>query len=210
MISEPKKIGAAGLDEEEARVLAYVRTERPDLEEPFLANVHQGRGEILRRLLQALVRENVAGISSRASWRSGVEKGLEIRLSGRRTLLVPVRRTLSFGRFDLCGSVTLRDGSRSETVEHPARLLDLLSDLPGYEGEARLTRFRLEVRNSAANYALALAGAGLRRRELAARARGSGVRTSPEWVRGRSAGDGMFSPLAFYEQLVVDGHPLHP
>jgi len=216
MISEPRKIGAAGLDEEEVRVLAYVRAERPDLEGPFLANVHQGRGEILHRLLQALVRENVAGISSRASWRSGVEKCLEIRLSGR-TLLVPVRRTLSFGRFDLGGSVTLRDGSRSEIVEHPARLLDLLSDLPGYEGvvrdlagEAQLARFRLEVRNSTANYALALAGAGLRRRELAARARGSGARTSPEWARGRTAGEGMFSPLAFYEQLVVDGHPLHP
>jgi siderophore synthetase component len=216
MISEPKKIGAAGLDEEEVRVLAYVRAERPDLEGPFLANVHQGRREILHRLLQALVRENVAGISSRASWRSGVEKCLEIRLSGR-TLLVPVRRTLSFGRFDLGGSVTLRDGSRSEIVEHPARLLDLLSNLPGYEGvvrdlagEAQLARFRLEVRNSTANYALALAGAGLRRRELAARTRGSGARTSPEWARGWTAGEGMFSPLAFYEQLVVDGHPLHP
>ena len=90
MISESKKIEAAGLDEEEARVLAYVRTERPDLEGPFLANVHQGRGEILQRLLQALVRENVAGISSRASWRFGAERGLEIRLSGRRTLLVHV------------------------------------------------------------------------------------------------------------------------
>src|SRR5215212_4094413 len=217
MISEQIKIGAAGLDEEESRVLAYVRTERPDLERPFLANVYQGRGVILHRLLQALVRENVAGISSRASWRSGVEKGLEIRLSGSRMLLVPVRRTLSFGGFDMCGSVTLRNGSCSEAVEHPARLLDLLSDLPGYEGavrnlagEARLARFRLEVRNSTANYALALAGAGLRRRELAARARGSGVRTSPEWARRQTAGDEMFSPLAFYEQLVVDGHPLHP
>jgi siderophore synthetase component len=217
MISGPMKIEAAGLDEEESRVLAYVRTERPDLERPFLANVYQGRREILHRLLQALVRENVAGILSQASWRSGVEKDLEIHLSGSRTLSVPVRRTLSFGRFDLCGSVTLRDGSCSETIEHPARLLDLLSDLPGYEGvvpnlagEVQLARFRLEVRNSAANYALALAGAGLRRRELAARARGSGVRTSLEWARGRTAGDGMFSPLAFYEQLVVDGHPLHP
>src|SRR5215212_5184002 len=205
MISEPMKIGAAGLDGEESRVLAYVRTERPDLERPFLANVYRGRREILHRLLQALVRENMAGILSQASWRPGVEKGLEIRLSGSRTLSVPVRRTLSFGRFDLCGSVTLRDGSCSESIEHPARLLDLLSDLPGYEGivrnlagEIQLARFRLEVRNSAANYALALAGVGLRRRELAVRA------------RGRIAGDGMFSPLAFYEQLVVDGHPLHP
>ena len=217
MIGETRTIMADGLDEEEVKILAYVRVERPDLEGPFLANVHQGRGEILHRLLQALVRENVAGISSRASWRSRVKKGLDIHLSRGRTLLVPVRRTLSFGRFDLCGSVTLRDGSRSEIVEHPARLLDLLSDVPAYEGtvrdlagEAQLARFRLEVRNSAANYALALAGAGLRRRELAARARGSGARTSPEWARGRSIEDRMFSTLAFYEQLVVDGHPLHP
>src|SRR5215213_6129333 len=217
MIGETRTIMADGLDEEEEKILAYVRVERPDLEGPFLANVHQGRREILHRLLQALVRENVAGISSRASWRPGVERGLEIHLSGGRTLLVPVRRTLSFGRFDLGGSVTLRNGSCFEIVEHPARLLDLLSDLSGHEGifrdlagEARLARFRLEVRNSAANYALALAGASLRRRELAARTRGSETRTSPEWVRGRTAVDEMFSPLAFYEQLVVGGHPLHP
>jgi siderophore synthetase component len=217
VIGETRTIKADGLDEEEMKILAYVRVERPDLEGPFLANVHQGRGEILHRLLQALVRENVAGISSRVSWRSGREKSLEIRLSRGRILLVPVRRTFSFGRFDLGGSATLRNGSCSEIVEHPVRLLDLLSDLPGYEafvrdlaGEARLARFRLEVRNSAANYALALAEAGLRRRELAAQVRGSGVRTSPEWARRRSTEDGMFSTLAFYEQLVVDGHPLHP
>jgi siderophore synthetase component len=217
MIGELRKIGTDGLDEEEVRILACLRAERPDLEDPFLANVHRGRGGILHRLLQALVRENVGGISGRASWRSGGERGLEIRLSRERMLLVPVRRTFSFGRFDLGGNVTLRDGSRSEIVEHPARLLDLLSDLPGYEGvvrdpaaEARLARFRMEVRNSAANYALALAGGGLRRRGLAARARASGARTSPEWALGRTAEDGTFSPLAFYEQLVVDGHPLHP
>ena len=208
---------ANGLDEEELKILSYLRAERPDLEGPFLANVRRGRAGILHRLLQALVRENVAGIANRASWRSGGEKDLEIHLSGGRTLLVPVRRTLSFGRFDIGGSVTLRDGTRSEVVEHPARLLDLLPDLPGYggvvgdrAGEARLARFRLEVRNSAANYALALAVAGPRRRGLAARARGSGARTSPEWARGLAAQDGTFSPLAFYEQLVVDGHPLHP
>ena len=217
MIGELRKTGADGLDEEEVKILAHVRAERPDLEGPFLANTHRGREGILHRLLQALVRENVAGISDRARRYSGREESLEICLSGERMLLVPVRRTFSFGRFDLGGSVTLRNGSRSEIVEHPGRLLDLLSDLPGYEGvvrdlagESRLARFRLEVRNSAANYALALAGAGLRRRGLAARARGSGARTSLEWARGRTAEDATFSPLAFYEQLVVDGHPLHP
>src|SRR5918911_331492 len=154
MIGDTRTIMADGLDEEEMKILTHVRAEHPDLEGPFLANVHQGREEILHRLLQALVRENVAGISSRVSWRSGVEKVLEIQLSSRRTLQVRVRRTLSFGRFDLCGSVTLRDGSRCEIVEHPARLLDLLSDLPGYysvvrdlAGEARIARLRSGGRN---------------------------------------------------------------
>ena len=56
MIGETRTIKADGLDEEEVKILAYVRVERPDLEGPFLANVHQVRGEILHRLLQALVR----------------------------------------------------------------------------------------------------------------------------------------------------------
>src|SRR3712207_4278697 len=116
MIGETRTIMADGLDEEEVKILTYVRAEHPDLEGPFLANVHQGREEILHRLLQALVRENVAGISSRVTWRSGVEKDLEIRLSAGRMLLVPVQRTFSFGRFDLAGSVTLRNGSCSEIV----------------------------------------------------------------------------------------------
>lgn len=218
MIGESRKIGADGLDKEETEILAHVRAERPELEGPLLANIRQSRAGILHRLLQALVRENVAGISDRAARRSGREGALEIRLSGERTLLVPIRRTFSFGRFDLGGNLILRNGSRSaETVDHPDRLLELLPELPGYEGsirdlaeEARLVRFRLEVRNSAANYALALAGAGLRRHELAARTRESGAHTSLEWVCGRTAEDETFSPLAFYEQLVVDGHPLHP
>ena len=34
---------ADGFDEEEVKILTYVRAEHPDLEGPFLANVHQGR-----------------------------------------------------------------------------------------------------------------------------------------------------------------------
>src|ERR671910_1018745 len=66
MIGETRTIMADGLDEEEVKILTYVRAEHPHLEGPFLANVHQGREEILHRLLQSLVRENVAGISKRA------------------------------------------------------------------------------------------------------------------------------------------------
>ena len=142
---------------------------------------------------------------------------MEIQLSRGRMLLVRVRRTLSFGRFDLCGSVTLRDGSRCEIVEHPARLLDLLSDLPGYDGvvrdlagEARLVRFRAEVRNSAANYAQRWRGP-----------RSGGASWQPERVgperalagvgtRADRGGRDVQPALAFYEQLVVGGHPLHP
>ena len=43
MIGETRTIMADGLDEE-VKILTYVRAEHPDLEGPFLANVHQGRG----------------------------------------------------------------------------------------------------------------------------------------------------------------------
>src|SRR5918995_5113490 len=86
MIGETRTILADGFDEEEVKILTYVRAEHPDLEGPFLANVHRGRGEILHRLVQALVRENVAGLSGPGPWRSRGEKGVGNHLSTGGTL----------------------------------------------------------------------------------------------------------------------------
>ncbi|GAX90010.1 IucA/IucC family protein [Effusibacillus lacus] len=211
-LDSSRNIQQVELDEEELKILSYIRNERPDLEELFLTNIDRGRKGILHRLLQAIVRENLAGISNRLTW-SDPGNTIQIHLSGDRILLVPVRQRHSLARFDLAGDVILLNQGQPEIIEHPVHLLELLKEegiVQDEDGEKRFLRFCQEVRNSAANYALALVGAELRKRELVAKAKESGAETSLEWVCQQEAEDEMFSPLEFYEQWVVDGHPLHP
>jgi siderophore synthetase component len=109
----------------------------------------------------------------------------------------------------------LFDAGRCTPVKHPAQLLDLVDGerlVPAGDAEARrkFVRFREELENSATNMALSLAGADLRRQELARQAQQLGAKTSLDYVRAMEALEPTFSPLAFYEQWVVEGHPLHP
>ncbi|MBX6312454.1 MAG: hypothetical protein IRY99_05970 [Isosphaeraceae bacterium] len=201
------------LDPEEVKICFYLQAEQPDLEGLFLAHLERGRESILHRLLQALIRENVAGLADRVSWHDEGDAILQVRLPGGGVLRAPVRRRHALGRLDFGSELILLDRGRRDPIRHPALLLDLLEReglLPDGAGKQRWLRFRQEVQNSAANYALALAGATLRRRAFVAEAGKAGVRTSLEWVRRQAEQDASFSPLVFYEQWVVDGHPLHP
>lgn len=209
----PRGVLREGLDEEELEIARYLRIEHPELEELFLANTRQARKEILHRLLQAVVREEMAGGPDRVSWREGNGEVLRIRLSDGRMLQALVKQRHSLERFDLGGNLILLGPAHSEIIEHPVRLLDLLeqeSIFPAGVREEQIVRFRRELQNSAANYALALTGAELRRDELAARAGRWVAGTSLEWASRMVEEDGTFSSLAFYEQWVIDGHPFHP
>ncbi len=209
----PRKLPREELDEEELKVARYLRIERPELEELFLTNTRRARKEILHRLLQAMVREIMAGVPGRVSWREANGEILRIRLSGGRVLQALVKQRHSLERFDLGGDLILLGPAHSEVVEHPVRLLDLLERedlLPDEAREEQVFRFRRELENSVANYALALTGAELRKGELVAQVNQSNARTSLEWVTQRIEQDGTFSPLSFYEQWVIDGHPFHP
>lgn len=55
-----------------------------------------------------------------------------------------------------------------------------------------------------------MAGAARRKRELGFLAKKEGIQTSIEWVTQQKKAKKNFSQLAFYEQCVVEGHPLHP
>ncbi len=60
------------------------------------------------------------------------------------------------------------------------------------------------------NYALALLGAQRRAAQLRTQARCVGVTTAVDWAQRCRETDNAFSALAFFEQWVIDGHPLHP
>ena len=165
-------------------------------------------------MLQAAVRENIAGVGERVSWLDGGQT-LEIRLSGGRVLRASRVRRLSLGRFDVEGEITLIDSGHVRRLSTPAissnccarraSLRTMIpmgvggsSDSPGAGQQCRQSHTVVRWRGPARTRAL------LRRPPPWAFAH------SLEYVERMMADDPTFSPLAFYEQWVVEGHPLHP
>lgn len=192
----------------EEAVLAHLSEARPALAPAFLAHLTEGRRSIAHRLLQALVRERL--IAPERVRLVGPLR-LEIALAGPARLEAALERRLSLGRFDLAGAIRHRTPHGTVVVEGPEQLLDLCRPILGMAcDDGRYARFRDELENSAANHALALVGAAERGAALLVEARALGVDDALSFAGVRQAQDPTFSPLAFFEQWVVDGHPLHP
>lgn len=210
-IESIKTIQTGGFDEEELKTLAYIRSENTKLEDGYLMNLQAGRRGIFQRLLQALIREKIIK-EERVSWFEGARTSIRIQLSGGKTLQVPVKSRHSLGRFDIEGDVVVCNHETSTILSHPIELLQLLRLEGLLEGatEKQFERFKREIQNGVANLALALTGAERRKYELAALAESEYIQTSLEWVLKQNKTNKKFSPLAFYEQWVVEGHPLHP
>ncbi|WP_026676865.1 IucA/IucC family protein [Fictibacillus gelatini] len=196
------------LYEEEWKTLEYIRNHKPELEQEYIMNIHKGRQGILQRLFQAMIRERVIE-DERVIWQKGK---ISIQLSGRKTLEISVKRLHSLGRFDITGDAIVYGYESPILLAHPAQLLELFRQEGLLEGvmEKQYQRFKLEIQNGVANLTLALAGASHRKRELAALAEYKQIHTSLDWVFQQAKTKKDFSPLAFYEQWVVEGHPLHP
>ncbi|QGQ45722.1 IucA/IucC family protein [Metabacillus sediminilitoris] len=196
-------------DEEESKTLTYIRSEEPELEELYLMNLQAGRRGIFQRLFQALIREKLID-EERVSWIEGTR--IYIKLPGEKTLQAAVKKRHSLGRFDVEGDAIVESCGSSRVLTHPVELLELLRQegLLKEATEEQFQRFKMEIKNGVANLTLALAGAARRKRELAAIAKLEDIQTSLEWVVKQSKDNKNFSPLAFYEQWVVEGHPLHP
>ncbi|MEM9555711.1 MAG: IucA/IucC family protein [Acidobacteriota bacterium] len=142
--------------------------------------VDQAHLEISSRLLMAALREDLGG------WGHHVERhGKVLRLADLEA--EPVRPT-SMGRFELERFPTLC-GEPVERVEHLLDFLDL-------EGDEVLRR---EVSESAFNLALVLEARTRRVSGPALAAWRDEQRRTPE-----------ASSLAFFEQLIFRGHPVHP
>lgn len=196
------------LSGEERAILAYLSEERPALAQAFLDHVVAGRQGIMQRLLQALVREQLV---SPAQVRNDAPDRLVIALDDAHRIEARLARRLTLGRFDLDGALVHLSPAGNEPIEAPERLLELVRPvLREPSDEARFRRFAQELENSAANYALALAGAAERRLALAATAKRMGVADALAFATKQQQAVAGFSPLAFFEQWVVDGHPLHP
>ncbi len=104
----------------------------------------------------------------------------------------------------ICSSASL-DGHRSA-----ARLDDIPELRPPQVHPDRWLRLQDEVASSIAIHALGLVAEARRRERLVRLALPADRGNALRWASRAAAVDSGFSPLAVFEQAVVDGHPLHP
>jgi siderophore synthetase component len=198
-------------DQEELNTIAFIKSEKPDLLNSYLSNIEAGRRGIFQRLLQAFVREKLIE-EDRVVRLDGTESNICINLPSGKTVKFAVNKHHSLERFDVLGDPIVIHQEQTNILTHPVAFIELLKQ-EGMLEVAKVEqyeRFKLEIQNGVANLTLALTGATIRNIELMKEAKKNNCQTSLEWVLKQKKENKYFSPLAFYEQCVVEGHPLHP
>ncbi len=170
--------------------------------------MRQAQAAALGKLWVALSRERIDGLLPSA----GAGLAMLLLPDGTR-LSAPPAITDAFAEHPAGLAVTLYPASMQRTpprlIDHPVALLRAVMAARPHRGDTdRWLQLSTELGDSVANHALALVGESRRRERLA------GAETpgddSLRWAARRAAADPGFSPLALFEQAVVDGHPLHP
>ncbi len=187
----------------ERGALAALRCAHPELAASFGAAAGRARAVALGKLWVALSRERIDGLVPAVSnGRAGIVLANGTRLSAPPTI------TEAFAEHSAGLTVTLHS-TVPQRIDHPVALLAAVhaARFAGEDSD-RWRRLSDELADSVANHALALVGESWRRRRLTRDA--AEGRTALRWAARRAVADRAFSPLALFEQAVVDGHPLHP
>lgn len=116
-------------------------------------------------------------------------------------LTIHLKRKYRMNRFDLDSVFWIKDGLKQE-ISDPRELLNLLKK-EGLFPFSSFDRFYKEIDNSIHNYAIAMKKFDARMKELDLHS------NSIDWCLKQTKTE-HFSPLAFFEQLIVHGHTLHP
>ena len=192
----------AGAGAEQA-AFAALRSAYPQLAADFPEALRQARAVALGKLWVALSRERIDGLVPLAS-----NSRAQILLRDGTRLTAPVIITDPFAAHCAGLAVTMHAPAPHQ-IDHPVTLLT--SVLAAHHSQKATDRWRhlaTELEASVANHALALVGESRRQARLAP------VATREDnvlrWAADKAAASPAFSPLALFEQAVVDGHPLHP
>ncbi|MGC0417203.1 IucA/IucC family protein [Embleya sp. AB8] len=152
----------------------------------------EARRRTLDRLVSALVREEL----------------LDLEDAERHGLAIPVRQVTAAGRLVVDGVVALRTGAGTrQPITEPVCLVDVLVRL-GLVPVRGLdwAQVRSEIAAGVEGHTLALDGAARQAGKMRAGGEWDPKRPFTALLDRLPAG----SPLVGFEQLVVDGHPLHP
>ncbi len=209
---------------EEQTLFSFLQQNHPPLHEIYKQNLYKGRNGILERLLSSVIRENISNLMDTVvtfqksaktfvsisayscpdylldyihTHQQHFEKSSIIQaLCFKKQdcyLLVPVQQMYAFERPIVNGPYMLISPSEQKEITHPNEVLALIFH-EGWEGlSSYFHMFEEDLANSAANLSLAYT---FHEQSTEASTLEAAAQTDDHY--------------AFFEQLVIEGHPCHP
>ncbi|WP_027953656.1 IucA/IucC family protein [Halobacillus kuroshimensis] len=217
---------------EEEKCLEFLTTSYPELVSYFHKHRDNGRKGILHKLADSILRENIQGMYQTAR-KVEVERGTLLAdgipvseeplykglknqpleegrdylfiCRGDYGVLFPIRRVSAFQMIETAEGILFVSSEGCRRVESAADLLHLLFSVEDFPNLFPFTR---ELNNGTANLTMALAFDEVWKDGVKKEAHNLGADTLFSYLASKR-GSG-FSPGLFFEQLVVEGHHLHP
>ncbi|WP_164908470.1 IucA/IucC family protein [Halobacillus litoralis] len=181
-----------------------IKNKYPDFEKNYIIHLKKAEKVILHQLIQAIIREGVFDYVWVADGSS-----IHISLCDGESLQVPVGRVSALSHLDLDGKIIHSDiEGNKHPITTPLVLLDVLYDKENLSKNQ--LSFYKEIANSVENYGLALTIAGYRQKKVEQEARQLNAKDVYSLVSAEQQKSHSFSPLAFFEQWVIQGHTIHP
>lgn len=209
---------------EEQNLLSFLQQQYAPLHETYQQMIPKGRAGILERLLSSFIRENICNMTE-AGITFQKHKGIFVSFSEHRCpdylldyinthihrfdefsmiqglyfkqqntyLLIPIQHIYAFERPVVKGPYMLVSPSSQTEITHPNEVLALLLHEDWQGPHSYFHMFEDDLANSAANLALAYV-----------------FHEQTENVSTLQAASRVQDPYAFFEQLVIEGHPCHP
>ncbi|MBA2174929.1 IucA/IucC family siderophore biosynthesis protein [Halobacillus locisalis] len=204
---------------EERTCLNALMADNPDDVPRFLDQVEGGRQGILHKLASAILREDIDQIYTNAinvtetaahpysrqlesypflenvTYKLTVQEGYAI--------VFPVLSEFSFRRVETTGDILFVDDLGVRPITTASELVELLFKDSAHPN---VDTFMKELDNGTANLTLAL----MHHEKWKTHVQRLGSLNTLDYVKKQQAIVPQFSPSLFFEQLVVDGHHLHP
>ncbi|SFF83571.1 Siderophore synthetase component [Halobacillus alkaliphilus] len=219
---------------EEQSCLRFLYEKKPEYAPYFLAHMEKGRKGILHKLADSILREDISGYYSSAidlkkqgstlfingkphSW-EGVYKQLQffplqeevvykfVPLN-RYAVLFPVQREYSFHLVETSGDIIYLDKCGTRIVSAASELIRLMFTTEEYPNR---DAFIKELDNGTANLTLAYMYNERWKTAIKQEASEFQAATTLEYLKEKQKRTLGFSKSLFFEQLVVEGHHLHP
>ncbi len=224
--------------EEEVNCVRYVMKQKPAYVAHYFGNLERGRKGILHKLASAILREDINSLYSQAINLRKIGTALVITINGEQelpdhfykkierypflegmtykiaqlkhsVLVFPIRNEFAYHRIETTDDILHISEEEMTTISVASDLLKVI-----YESEEKkpdnLNAFISELDNGTANLTLAYMFDEVWKDEVQEEARKMEAEGTIDFLVKKRETDPSFSPSLFFEQLVLEGHHLHP